>query len=98
MSDIQQDWLEALVAQWSSEGRSEEQIYGVQNFISGKGPKILAHLAAEKEAAITRERIRVVRDLIWHHSIADYAEQGLIDKINEWEAELSQAPQGKKGE
>jgi len=31
---------EALAAEWIAEGRSEEQIHGVRNFFSGKGPKL----------------------------------------------------------
>lgn len=51
--------------------------------------KATAQIEALIQDAVTRARIDTVRDLIWRHSIADHAEQELLDKISEWEATLN---------
>lgn len=50
--------------------------------------QLLAWRSHSLEIARLETRINIVRNLIWHHSITDGAEQALLDKIVEWEAAL----------
>lgn len=63
------DWLLALQQEWISEGRSKEQIYGVENFLSGKGSKITAHQQAAIDKTVA-EALNIVLKTAVNNDVA----------------------------
>jgi len=57
----------------------------------GSGKKLLneAAVAQRDKRVALEERICVVSDLIWHHSINTFAEDKLIVEMDKWRAELA---------
>lgn len=43
-----QKLIEQATTEWGNQGRSEEQLYGVANFFSGRGIKLVEDLLAEQ--------------------------------------------------
>jgi hypothetical protein len=46
--------IETAIEEWIKQGRSEEQIYGVRNFMSGRGERYIKENFVSKEEIKTR--------------------------------------------
>lgn len=59
--------------------------------------KILSLISAHTESLVLKKKADLIYNLIHHHSIADHAEDALIEQAKKWEAEAAQ-PSGKGGQ
>lgn len=75
--------LEQTIQTWISEGRSEEQIYGVRNFFTGVGAKFISNLLIQEREAGKDEKFAEAVELMKVDILPGIRQQARTETIKE---------------